>query len=272
MARLTLVPTPIGNLSDITLRAIETLKGASVVAAEDTRHSRKLLEHYQIETPMVRLDAHTIRERGPGVLERYDHIAFITDAGTPGISDPGEELVRLALSRGDLVEVLPGATAFVPALVLSGLSTARFAFEGFLPRKGGARRERLLALARREETSLVYEAPTRLLETLEDLREACGGSRLASVSRELSKQFETTYRGTLEALPGLIPSEEVRGEVVIVVAPAEKPAADERDFAERARRLAAGGLDASAVRKALVALGAPRNLAYGLSLELARED
>jgi 16S rRNA (cytidine1402-2'-O)-methyltransferase len=134
VAHLILVPTPIGNLGDITLRSLETLKTADVIAAEDTRHSQKLLHRYAIEKPLVRLDAHTIKDRAEGVLSRYQKIAFITDAGTPGISDPGAELVQLALKRGDTVEVLPGATAFVPALVLSGLMTARFTFEGFLPR------------------------------------------------------------------------------------------------------------------------------------------
>jgi len=200
MTKLVLVPTPIGNLGDITLRALETLKNADVIAAEDTRHSRKLLNHYQIDKPLVRLDAHTIRERASAVLAAHTQVAFITDAGTPGISDPGEELVAIALARGDEVEVLPGATAFVPALVLSGLPTARFSFEGFLPRKGSGRKERLEAIARRGAVSILYESPRRLAKTLEQLAEFCGETRQASVSRELSKRFETTYRGTLRSL------------------------------------------------------------------------
>ena len=270
MARLVLVPTPIGNLGDITLRALETLKNADVIAAEDTRHSGKLLEHYGIDKPLVRLDAHTIEARGAGVLERYEQVAFITDAGTPGISDPGSELVRLALARGDAVEVLPGATAFVPALVVSGLSTARFTFEGFLPRKGSARNERLEAVATSEATSIIYESPRRLAATLKDLLEVCGAARQASVSREVSKKFEITYRGTLEALLKDLGQSEVKGEIVIVVAPLEKETGED-DFTAQAERFAAEGLRGRDLRKALTAVGVPRNVAYDLSLKVEAE-
>ena len=265
MGKLTLVPTPIGNLADITLRALEVLKSADVVAAEDTRHSGKLLAHYTIDKPLVRLDAHTISARGESVLAEHNHVAFVTDAGTPGISDPGAELVQLALKRGDAVEVLPGATAFVPALVLSGLPTSRFTFEGFLPRKGGARTERLTAIARSSATTVLYESPNRLVKTLSALREVCGDERHASVSRELSKRFETTYRGTLRALVAELSQGEIRGEVVIVVAPGEE---ETPNFAAQAERLAAEGVTGRALRKALAALGAPRNLAYELSLSV----
>jgi 16S rRNA (cytidine1402-2'-O)-methyltransferase len=265
VAHLILVPTPIGNLADITLRALETLKNADVIAAEDTRHSQKLLRHYNIEKPLVRLDAHTIADRADGVLSRYECIAFITDAGTPGISDPGAELVQLALGRGDTVEVLPGATAFVPALVLSGLMTARFIFEGFLPRKGGARKERLGAIATSTATSILYEAPQRLVATLQDLLEACG-DRPASVSRELSKLHETTYRGQLSEIIGQLGEKEVRGEVVIVVS--AMPEKNETlDFAKEAERLKAEGLFGRELRETLIALGAARNLAYDLSVK-----
>ena len=271
MAKLTLVPTPIGNLADITLRALEVLRAAAVVAAEDTRHSRKLLTHYDIDKPLVRLDAHTIADRGEGVLAQHAHVAFITDAGTPGISDPGVELVQLALQRGDSVEVLPGPTAFVPALVLSGLMTARFTFEGFLPRKGAARKVRLEAIAASDATSILYESPQRLVATLKDLSEVCGETRRASVSRELSKRFETTYRGTLAELLEELLQGEVRGEVVIVVAPAES-VAEETDFEVQARKFAAEGLAGRELRKALTAVGAPRNVAYDLSLNIADES
>ena len=252
-------------MADITLRALEVLKSADVVAAEDTRHSGKLLAHYAIDKPLVRLDAHTISTRGEGVLAEYDHVAFVTDAGTPGISDPGTELAQLALKRGDEVEVLPGATAFVPALVLSGLPTSRFTFEGFLPRKGGARSERLAAIARSSATTVLYESPNRLVKTLTALQEVCGDERHASVSRELSKRFETTYRGTLQALVDELSQGEVRGEVVVVVAPGEKKAPD---FTAQAKQLVAEGVTGRALRKALTALGAPRNLAYELSLSV----
>jgi 16S rRNA (cytidine1402-2'-O)-methyltransferase len=264
VAHLSLVPTPIGNLGDITLRALETLKRAEVIAAEDTRHSQKLLQHYAIEKPLLRLDAHTIAERAEGIFSRYQTIAFITDAGTPGISDPGAELVQLALKRGDTVEVLPGATAFVPALVLSGLMSARFTFEGFLPRKGGARRERLETIAKSSATSILYEAPQRLKETLEDLITMCG-DRPASVSRELSKLHETTYRGKLSEILEQLGEKEVKGEIVIVVAPVSEPEKP-LDFSQEAERLKAQGLSGRALREALTALGAPRNLAYELSI------
>jgi 16S rRNA (cytidine1402-2'-O)-methyltransferase len=266
---LVLVPTPIGNLQDMTLRALEALKQADAVAAEDTRHSRKLLEHYGIHRPLVRLDAHTIAERAAAVLDAYPNLAFVTDAGTPGISDPGAELVTIALRRGLRVEALPGPTAFVPALVLSGLPLARFTFEGFLPRKGRARTERLQAIAASGATSVLYESPRRLAGTLRDLAERCGSERSASVSRELSKRFETTYRGGLGELALKFAESEVKGEVVVVVAAAPQAAegARERDFSGEARALAAQGITGKELRKALMALGAPRNVAYQLALE-----
>lgn len=268
MAHLILVPTPIGNLSDITLRALETLKNAEVIAAEDTRHSQKLLGHYGIDKPLVRLDAHTIAGRAEGVLSKYKRIAFITDAGTPGISDPGTELVQLALQRGDTVEVLPGATAFVPALVLSGLMTARFTFEGFLPRKGGSRQERLEAIAKSSATSILYESPQRLVATLQDLQKVCG-NREVSVSRELSKLHETTYRGAISKVMEQLGDKEVKGEIVIVVAGSSEEQ-QEIDFAAEAERLKNAGLQGRELREALGALGAPRNLAYELSVKAVK--
>lgn len=265
MAHLVLVPTPIGNLEDITLRALTTLREADVVAAEDTRHSGKLLAHFGIDKPLVRLDAHTVADRGEAVLAEWERVALITDAGTPGISDPGAEMVRLALARGDGVEVLPGPTAFVPALVLSGLPTAQFTFEGFLPRKGGARRERLEGIAERAHTTALYESPKRLSATLQDLIAVCGETRQASVSRELSKRFEETRRGTLKELFEAFSVREVRGEIVVVLGGLPE-GETEGDFALQARKLAAEGITGRDLRKALQALGAPRNVAYELSL------
>ncbi len=265
MAHLILVPTPIGNLGDMTLRGLEALKTADVIAAEDTRHSQKLLHHYGIEKTLVRLDAHTIAERAESVLSKYNRIAFITDAGTPGISDPGAELVQLALQRGDTVEVLPGATAFVPALVLSGLTTARFTFEGFLPRKGGSRQERLEAIAKSTATSILYESPQRLVTTLQDLQKTCG-DRPASVSRELSKLHETTYRGLFSEILAQLGNKDVKGEIVIVVSGSSEEKED-TDFVAAAERLRAEGLSGRELREALGALGAPRNLAYDLSVK-----
>lgn len=267
MTKVSLIATPIGNLADITLRALETLKSADVIAAEDTRHSRKLLSHYGIDKPLLRLDDHTLKERAPKLLETYTHIAYITDAGSPGISDPGADLVRLALSRQIEVEVLPGATAFVPALILSGLATQRFCFEGFLPRKGKERTHRLEHIAQNSATSIIYESPNRLLKTLEDLLFICGEHRQASISRELTKRFETTYRGSLKELIATLSQGEVKGEIVIVVSPVTEGSAAKPDYALQAQELALQGLSAKELRKALTELGLPRNEAYSLSLK-----
>lgn len=263
---VTLVPTPIGNLSDITLRAVEVLKAADAVACEDTRHSGALLHHLGIKKPLVRLDAHTLRERAAGVLEKYPKLAYVSDAGTPGISDPGAELVEIVLDLGGTIEALPGPTAFVPALVLSGLKIARFTFEGFLPRGGRERRERLDALARREEASVLYESPHRLAETLADLAGACGASRRASVTRELSKLHEETRRGTLADLSAAF-SGGARGEIVVVIeGRSEAPADEAVDFEALARSLADEGKGAREIRALLTQAGLRKNDAYALSL------
>lgn len=267
MKRVTLVPTPIGNLGDITKRAVEVLSAADVVAAEDTRRSGSLLTHLGIKRPLERLDAHTMERRAPALLERHDWLAFVTDAGTPGISDPGADLVRLALERGHEVEVLPGATAFVPALVASGLPTARFTFEGFLPRRGSARKRRLETIAASTATSSLYESPHRLVETLADLAAACGGERPASVSRELSKLHHETVRGTLEELAQRFRERPARGEIVLLVGPAPEQEDERGSHAEVATLLAGAGVRGRLLRDALSALGVPRNEAYGLALE-----
>lgn len=245
---------------------------ADVVAAEDTRHSRTLLDRYGVTTKLERLDAHTMESRAGPLLERYEHVAYVTDAGTPGISDPGADLVRVALEMGVQVEVLPGATAFVPALVESGLPTARFTFEGFLPRKGAERRRRLAHVAAATATSIIYESPNRLVGTLEDLLEACGQERRASVSREISKLHHETVRGSLAELVARFGAGQVRGEIVIVVAPADEPEEDEGRPAEVASLLAGAGVRGRLLREALSALGVPRNEAYKLALEHPEPD
>ncbi len=271
-ARLTLVPTPIGNLADVTQRALDVLRAAQVVAAEDTRRSRVLLDRYGITTPLERLDTHTIASRAPALLERFERVAFVTDAGTPGISDPGAELVRLAIELGMAVEALPGPTAFVPALVLSGLPTARFTFEGFLPRKGGERGRRLEAIAGSSATSVLYEAPQRLGATLADLAEACGSDRQASVSRELTKLHEETRRGNLVELLAHYRGNPARGEVVVVVGPAPEPEADAPGASAQAAALAGAGVRGRLLREALLALGVPRNEAYRSALAYPDTD
>ncbi len=268
VSRLVLVPSPIGNLADITARAVETLKAADVVACEDTRHSRTLLQHHGIATPTRRIDAHTVDTRGPALLNEHALIAYLTDAGTPGISDPGADFVRLALKHGHEVETLPGPTAFVPALINSGLDTARFAFEGFLPRKGRDRKDRLAAIAERDHTTVLYEAPARLAGTLHDLAEAAGPERQGSFSRELSKRFEETRRGSLSALADEVDANPVKGECVVVVAgrpPQGEGLAETQAAQALAGVLLKAGVARRTVRDALEATGVPRNTAYDLA-------
>ncbi len=218
---LYLVPTPIGNLEDITLRALRILKEVDLVACEDTRTSGVLLSHYGIETPRTSYHDHNEARKAPQLVERMKagaDVALITDAGSPGISDPGFYLVRACIESGVGVEALPGATAFVPALSASGLPTERFVFEGFLPVKKG-RQTRLAALADEPRTIVFYESPHRLGRTSKDLAEAFGGERRAAVGRELTKKFEEIRRGTLGELHTYFASQpRVRGEIVIVVA------------------------------------------------------
>lgn len=217
---LYVVPTPVGNLEDITLRALRVLKEADLILAEDTRTSSVLLKHYDIHTPLRshhKFNEHETSEQLAEEILAGRNVALISDAGTPGISDPGFMLVRACVQRGVEVQCLPGATAFVPALVDSGLPCDRFYFEGFLPQKKG-RQTRLKLLAAQDKTMIIYESPFRLVKTLEQLAEHLGADRRASVSREISKKFEETRRGTLEELIVSFKEREGKGEIVIVVA------------------------------------------------------
>lgn len=221
---LFLVPTPIGNLKDITLRALEVLKEVDVILAEDTRTSAHLLNHYQINRPISpyhQHNEHKILQHLVDQLLAGKKMALITDAGTPGISDPAFLLVRECVKQGVKVESLPGATAFVPALVNSGIPTNRFTFEGFLPLKKG-RQTLFKKLAAEERTMIFYESPMRLVKTLEDFAQYFGAEREASVSRELTKMFEENKRGTLAELATYFKSKTVKGEIVIVVAGTDK--------------------------------------------------
>jgi 16S rRNA (cytidine1402-2'-O)-methyltransferase len=226
---LYLVPTPIGNLEDITLRALRVLKEARLILAEDTRTTRKLLDHYGIDTPMRSFHAHNEHALSGPLLDELRSgadMALVSDAGTPGISDPGFLLVRACVREGVPVECLPGATAFVPALVGSGLPCDAFCFEGFLPHKKG-RQTRLKYLAALETTFVLYESPHRLVRCLEELSAHCGADRRASVSRELTKRFEETRRGTLAELQAEFAERpEVKGEIVVVVAGRDKKERD----------------------------------------------
>ena len=236
MAKLFIVPTPIGNLDDITLRAVKTLGAADVVLAEDTRTTQVLLKHLGLEKKLWshhKFNEHAAVEAVAQTIEGGENIALVSDAGTPGISDPGFLLVRTCIEHGIEVETLPGATAFVPALVNSGLPCDRFCFEGFLPHKKG-RTKKLQKLATEERTLIFYESPYRLVKTLAQLAETFGPNRRASVSRELTKKFEETRRGTLEELTEYFTENEPKGEIVLVVAgyATEGTPADETDKEE----------------------------------------
>lgn len=216
---LYLVPTPIGNLADITLRALEILKSVSLILCEDTRTSGFLLKHYSITKPLQsfhNFNEHKILQSLVQRMKQGETMALISDAGTPGISDPGFLIARACLKEGIKVECLPGATAFVPALLKSGLPADRFAFEGFLPHKKG-RQTMLKKLAEEERTMIFYESPHRLVKSLEQFKEYFGEDRQASVSRELSKKFEETKNGTLTELVAYFQAKDVKGEIVIVV-------------------------------------------------------
>lgn len=217
-AALFLVPTPIGNLEDITLRALRILKEVNVILAEDTRTSGRLLRHFNISTPMQSYHAFNEHRAVESLVKRLDseRMALISDAGTPAISDPGFLLVRECLAQGVAVECLPGPTALIPALVNSGLPADRFIFEGFLPHKKG-RQTRLKQLADESRTIVLYESPHRLVKALGQLAEHLGENRLASVSRELTKLHEETRRGTLSELANYYADSTVKGEIVIVV-------------------------------------------------------
>lgn len=224
MARVTMVPTPIGNLEDMTYRAVRILHEADLIAAEDTRTSAVLFKHYSISRPVVALHQHNEHVHTPRLLDRIEkedlHLAVVTDAGTPGISDPGFLIVREAIKRGIPVETLPGPTAFVPALVNSGLPSDRFVFEGFLPVKKG-RKTRLKALAVEPRSIILYESPHRLARTLEDLCTWFGPDRPACVARELTKLHEEVLRNSLALLLAHYKESNVKGEIVLIVAGAE---------------------------------------------------
>ena len=217
---LYIVPTPIGNLGDITLRALEVLKGVDLILAEDTRTSGKLLSHYSIGTPRRSYHMHNEHRVVAGIVEELAQgvsMALISDAGTPGISDPGFLLVRAGLEAGIRVECLPGATALIPALVASGFPSDRFVFEGFLPPKKG-RQTRLQALAEEPRTMVFYESPHKLLKTLEQFEGVFGKDRPVSASRELTKLYEETIRGPLEEVTAHFRKHPPKGEFVLVVA------------------------------------------------------
>ncbi len=228
--KLYIVPTPVGNMADMSPRAIEVLRNAALVLAEDTRTSAVLMRHFGIATPMASHHKFNEHRNLDPILDRIEageDIALISDAGTPGISDPGFMLSRQCRRRGIAVETLPGPTAFVPALVSSGLPCDRFFFEGFLPPKKG-RASRLEFLAALPATFIIYESPLRVAKTLEQLAETCGNDRPAAVVREISKMHETVNRDTLGALAAYYAANQAKGEIVIVVGPKERDNTEKR--------------------------------------------
>ncbi len=274
--RLFIVATPIGNLADVTLRALEVLRSVPLVAAEDTRHSRRLLAPHAITTHLVSFHARNAAARLPELLAHLRtgaDLALITDAGTPGVSDPGEDLVRAWAAEGGPVVPIPGASAVLAAVVASGIAGPRWSFEGFLPRSGRERRERLARIAADERATVLYEAPGRVGPTLADLAAACGGDRAGAVCRELTKVHETITRGSLAELAeaarsGAIPA---RGEFALVVGAGQGSAglpevavdAEAAARAEVERLVAGGAARGDAARRVAAATGISRRKLYG---------
>lgn len=265
---LYLCATPIGNLGDITLRALETLKSADVIACEDTRHTKKLLTHFSISKPLVSYHEHNRAQAGQALVERMlggETVALVTDAGTPAISDPGEDLVRLCAQSGIRVVPIPGAAAFVQALIISGHDTRQFVFEGFLPVPKKEREERLQALADERRTMILYEAPHRLCRTLRDLERVLG-NRAVSLCRELTKLHEECDRTTIAQALERYADTEPKGEFVLVLegAPPKRPdIAELPPVKEQVDALIAAGLTKKdAIRQAAALRGQPKRDVY----------
>jgi 16S rRNA (cytidine1402-2'-O)-methyltransferase len=264
---LFVVSTPIGNMGDFSFRAVEVLGSVALILAEDTRHSRPLLDRHGIRTHVASYHEHNEAKTTPALVTRLksgDDIALIADAGTPLLSDPGQWLVRAAIEAGIRVVPIPGASAVLAALVASGLDAGRYTFFGFLPRKGRARGSALDEIASSPNTSVLYEGPARVSATLSDLSQRAPG-RTACVARELTKQFEEFRRGTLEELAAYYKEVAPRGEVVLLVAGATPAVLDEKLLAQEAGSLRAQGLSARDVAAELVKRGMARNAAYRLA-------
>jgi 16S rRNA (cytidine1402-2'-O)-methyltransferase len=272
--RVVVVSTPIGNRGDFSFRAVEVLRSVSLVLAEDTRHSRTLLDRYEISTRMASYHEHNEAKTTPGLVERLvagEDMALISDAGTPLLSDPGQRLVRAAIDAGVDVIPIPGASALLAALVASGLPADRFTYFGFLPRKGGERTRTLDEIASSPHTAVLYEAPNRVADSLRDLAQRAG-ERPAVVARELTKHFEELRRGTLTSLSAYYTETPPRGEVVIVIAGAPATAPDETVLTDEARALRARGLSVRDVAAELARRGVARNVAYRLAREAAKAE
>ncbi len=271
---LVVIATPIGNLGDLSPRAVEALAAADAIACEDTRRTRKLLSHAGVKAPpLLVVNDHSEATQVRAVLKRLEageRVAVVTDAGTPGISDPGERLVAAATAAGLDVEVVPGPSAAIAALVVSGLPTGRFVFEGFLPRKGSGRTERLRALASEPRTAILYEAPHRVRKTVEALASALGPVRRVALVRELTKLHEEVWRGTLGAAVEHLAEKEPRGEYVIVLGGAAVPEEASDDDVSRAlrARIDAGEDKKSATTAVAKELGVPKRRVYALAVDM----
>ena len=266
---LFLVSTPIGNLGDMSHRAVEVLSSAALIVAEDTRQSRRLLDHYGVSTPVASYHEHNEAKEAPRLVRRLlkgDSIALISDAGTPLISDPGSRLVEAALEAGVHVVPIPGASSVMAALVASGMPLDRFTFFGFLPRKGRERTEAIADIVGSRFTVILFEAPNRVGAALTALSAAGAGERRAVVARELTKQFEEFRRGTISELARAYSDSAPRGEVVLVIAGAGRSALSETELAAAANAARAEGLSPRDITEHLMKdLGAPRNVAYRIA-------
>lgn len=275
---LQVVGTPIGNLGDLSPRAAEALAGADVVACEDTRRTRKLLSAKAIPVrELVSLHAHNERERASALVSRLvagERVALVSDAGMPSVSDPGQALVTAAVEAGVAVEVVPGPSAVLAALVLSGLATDRFAFDGFLARKGRARRGQLASVAAEARTVVLFESPHRLAALLADLRDACGASRRVAVARELTKLHEEVWRGTVEEAAQHFAGDPPKGEVVVVVegAPAAEPPTGDAVEAALVDLLGDGVDRKTAIATVAADLGVAKRDVYAIAVRLASGD
>lgn len=274
---LFIVATPIGNLEDITLRALRILREADAIAAEDTRVTRKLLSHYDIHTHMIAYHQHSRGERAEeilGLLQDGKSVALVSDAGTPGISDPGHELIAMCIAEGIRIEPIPGPTAIIAAVVVSGLSTSHFAFDGFPPRKDSERAAFFKSLKCDTRTICLYESPLRLHKTLEAMRKELGDRRIAVV-REVTKLFEEVFRGTISEALEHFPAK-VRGEIVIVLEgssgePEPEPENAERRLGDRLSELMASGVsERDAVRQCMIEFKLPKRLVYAKALSLKK--
>lgn len=274
---LVLVATPIGNLGDMTQRAIEALQRADIICCEDTRHSGKLLAHFGVTgKKLIVINEHTeydAREEIVSLVTSGSTVALVTDAGTPGISDPGERLVVAVVEAGGNVTAVPGASALTMALVISGLPTSRFVFEGFLPRSGAERTDRLAMTTTESRTIVLYEAPHRLAKTLSDLTTACGAMRRVVLARELTKLHEQIWRGTLQDANMLVAATEPRGEYVIIIEPAKPPAppTDEELVAAIKAEIAKGVSRKDSAARVSARFGVAKRTVYELALQI-RDD